>query len=74
MHNSEWYLMECVPSKIPIGKKNILSITSEASYALSNLGISYNLIEDFYDEQELLKNGSQKAIEVVKLRKGFFTG
>ena len=64
--NERWWLLEdALPDSID-KCGNILSLTPTASYRLSKLGIKYSIIEDFYDEQDLLKNKESYFFEQLK--------
>jgi hypothetical protein len=51
--NNIFYFIEDFSSEIDLFQKKIISLTPEASHALSERGLSYHILEDYYEEKNL---------------------
>lgn len=56
MNSSKWCLAEDISPQVSCGGRRLLSLSPEASYKLLKAGISYSIIEEFYDESRLLED------------------
>jgi hypothetical protein len=51
---NDWYLVEDLDPQLNLTGKNILSMSPVASYDLGKKGLKFSIIEDYYEEQDLM--------------------
>lgn len=62
----KYYFIEDFDSELNITDGEIISLTPQCSYELTNRGISYKIFEEFYNEKELRKDENGYFLDQLK--------
>ena len=63
MQNNKYYLIEDYSPNIDISGGTVISLLPDVSYKLGKRGISYKILEDYYDESALRKDEDKYFFE-----------
>ena len=66
MQNNKYYLIEDYSPNIDISGGTVISLLPDVSYKLGKRGISYKILEDYYDESALRKDEDKYFFEQLE--------
>lgn len=67
----KWYILEEFDEKADYSGRNILALTPQACYQLDKRGLKYSILEDFYDDAQLMRSGEKYFFEQLQWFKEF---